>query len=175
MLRKKIEKSIFFAQMITKLRYDSKHNSLKLKKKKFFIRLYKKYIQSNLKNKKFNKQRVKSIIIFEKIDRLIYKLNISSTWKIHFVVFVICLKSMFSKKNSYEKKMKKFESMKIEKKNDANVYEMKKIIIKRKRRRRIYSEFKMKWIEWKNHHNKWMKRENLNNYQKLFQKFEIQN
>ena len=46
--------------------------------------------------------------------------------------------------------MKKSESVKIKEKNDANVYEMKKIIIKRKiyitrkRRRRIYSEFRMK-------------------------------
>ena len=79
-LRKNIEKSIFFTQTMTNLRYDSKHNSLKLKKEnKIFIRLHKKYIQSDLKNKKFNKQRVKSIIIFEKIDRLTYKLNILST------------------------------------------------------------------------------------------------
>ena len=153
-LRKKIEKSIFFAQIMTKLRYDSKHNSLKLKKKnKVFIRLHKEYIQSNLKNKKFNKQRVDSIIIFEKIDRLIYKLNIFSTWKIHFVVFVIYFEPVFFEKNSYEKKMKKSESMKIEKKNDADVYEMKKIItkrkiyIERKRRRRTHSEFRMKWTE----------------------------
>ena len=79
-LRKKIEKSISFAQTMTKLRYDSKHSSLKLKKRnKIFIRLHKKYTQSDLKNRKFSKQRVESIIIFEKIDRLIYKLNISST------------------------------------------------------------------------------------------------
>ena len=77
--------------------------------------------------------------------------------------------------------MKKSESVKIEKKNDADVYEMKKIIIKRKiyikrkRRRRTHFEFRMKWTEWKNHHNKWMKREDLNNCQKLFQKFEIRN
>ena len=160
-LRKKIEKSIFFAQTITKLRYDSKHSSLKLKKEdKVFIRLHKKYTQSDLKNKKFSKQRVKSIIIFEKIDRLTYKLNISSTWKIHFVIFIIHLESVPSEKNSYEKKTKKFESMKIEKENDADVYEMKKIIIKRrvyierKRRRRTHSEFRMKWTEWKNHHNR---------------------
>ena len=49
--------------------------------------------------------------------------------------------------------MKQSESMKIEKKNDADVYEVKKIIIKRriyieqKRRRKVHSEFKMKWIE----------------------------
>ena len=79
-LRKKIEKSISFAQTMMKLRYDSRHSPLKLKKKnKIFIRLHKKYIQSDLKNRKFNKQRVEFIIIFEKIDRLIYKLNISST------------------------------------------------------------------------------------------------
>ena len=181
-LKKKVKKSIFFAQTMAKLRYDPKHNSLKLKKKnKIFIRFHKKYIQSNLKNKKFNKQRIGSIIILKKIGRLIYKLNISSTWKIHLVIFVIHLKPIPSEKNPYERKMKKPEPLKIEKNDETNIYEMKKILIKRKvyidqkRRRRAHSEFRIKWTEWKNHHNQWMKRKDLNNCRKFFQKFEIQN
>ena len=47
-LRKKIEKSISFAQIMTKLRYDSRHSSLKLKKKIKFSYDYIKNILSQI-------------------------------------------------------------------------------------------------------------------------------
>ena len=66
------------------------------------------------------------------------------------MIFVIYLKSVPPEKNSYKKKMKKSGLLKIEKNDDANIYEMKKILIKRKiyidrkRRRKIHFEFRMK-------------------------------
>ena len=48
------------------------------------------------------------------------------------MIFVIHLESVPSEKNSYEKKMKESESLKTEKNDETNIYEMEKILIKRK-------------------------------------------
>ena len=59
-----------------KIRYDFKHKSINLKtKQNLYIKLHKKYSQSDLKNRKYSKQRLKSIKILKKINRLIYKIE----------------------------------------------------------------------------------------------------
>ena len=105
MFRKKIDDAISFAQTMQKIRYNDKHKKLILKEKdKVFLKLHKKHTQSDLKNRKFDKKRVDSISVLIKIKKLVYKLNISSIWKIHFVVSITHLKSASEKKNFYEKK-----------------------------------------------------------------------
>ena len=80
MFRKKIFDAISFAQTMQKIRYDNKHKKLTLKKiNKNFFRLHKKYIQSDLNNRKFDKQRINSISVLIKIEKFAYKLNISNT------------------------------------------------------------------------------------------------
>jgi hypothetical protein len=76
-LKKKIEKTIVFANAIMKIRYDSIKTSLNLKMKNVvYLRLHKEYTQSELFNKKFFKQRLKFVKILEKIKKLAYKLKI---------------------------------------------------------------------------------------------------
>ena len=61
------------------IHYDVKHKKLTLKKDdKMFFKLHKKYIQSNLNNRKFDKLRIDPINILIKIEKLAYKLNISN-------------------------------------------------------------------------------------------------
>ena len=63
------------------------------------------------------------------------------------------LEPVSSEKNPYERKVKEPESLEIEGNDDANIYEVEKILIKRKiyigrkRRRRTHFEFRMKWTE----------------------------
>ena len=131
-LWKKIDDAINFAQTMQKIRYDDKHKKLILKEKnKMFLKLHKKYTQSDLKNRKFDKQRIDSISVLIKIKKLVYKLNILNIWKIHFVVSMIHLKSASEGKNFYEKKSIEFESVKTEKNDEADVYEIKKIVAKK--------------------------------------------
>ena len=179
MLKKKIKKTINHAQIMAKIRYDFKHKSLNLESgQKVYIKLHKNYNQSDLTNRKFSKQKIKSITILKKMENLTYKLNVFLTWKIHPIISVIQLKSAFLEKNPYEKKTAKPDPIKTEDDNDAEVYEVKKIVAKkmiyteRNRRRRVHSEFKIKWLNWKNQHNRWMKKKNLNDCKKLLKKFE---
>ena len=80
MLKKKTENIITYAQIIFKIRYDFKHKSIDLKtSQKIYIKFHRKYFQFDLKNRKYSKQRLKSINILKKINRLIYKLKISET------------------------------------------------------------------------------------------------
>ena len=164
-LRKKIEEFINFAQFMKKIRYDQRHLSLEIKfGAKIYFRLHKRYSQLDMRNRKFDKQKMNPIKILEKVKKLAYKLKISESWKIHSIVFIIHLESAPKKNDSYEKEPKESKFVKTTKNNESDVYEIKKIIVKRKiyagrdRHRKNHTEFKMKWLEWKNHHNKWMKK-----------------
>ena len=79
-LKKKTKNVISHAQIMFKIRYDFNHKSINLKAdQKIYIKLHKKYFQPDLKSRKFNKQRLKSISIVKKMNRLIYRLNILNT------------------------------------------------------------------------------------------------
>ena len=143
-----------------------------------FLKLHKKYTQSDLKNRKFDKQRIDPISVLIKVKKLVYELNISNIWKIHFVVSITHLKFASEEKDFYEKKSTESKSIEIEKNDEIDIYEVKKIVAKkivrteRERRRRAHSKFKIKWAEWDNHHNKWMKRNELINCKELLIEFE---
>ena len=116
MLRKKIDDAINFAQTMQKIRYNNKHKKLILKKQnKMFLKLHKKYTQSDLKNRKFDKQRIDLISVLIKIKKLVYKLNILNIWKIHFVVSVTYLKSASEKENFYKKNQSNLNQLKLKK------------------------------------------------------------
>jgi hypothetical protein len=79
-IRKKVEKAIIFANVAMKIRHDLTKKSLKMNVKNVvYLKLHKKYIQSDLFNRKFSKQRLEGVKIIEKIDKLAYKLEISQS------------------------------------------------------------------------------------------------
>jgi hypothetical protein len=111
-LKKTIEKVIVFANVNMKTRHDFKKKSMKLNVKNVvYLKLHAEYIQSRLINRKFNKQRFESMKILEKINKLIYKLNILITWKIHSIISIIYLKFASSENDFYERKQWKSNSL----------------------------------------------------------------
>lgn len=78
-LRTEIEQVITFANVSMKIKYDSTRKSLDLKvDDSIYVKLHKKYTQSDLTNRKFSKQRLDSIKILQKIEKFVYKLDISN-------------------------------------------------------------------------------------------------
>lgn len=159
-LKKETKDAINYDQVMIKIRYDSRHKLIDLKiNQKIFIRLHKGYNQSGLSNRKFSKQRIGPIAIIDKMGRLAYKLDIPFTWKIHSVISITYLKSALLEKNPYQREPTESSPIEIEKKEDNNVYEIEKIVVKRRiyiergRRRRAHSEFRVKWLEWSDPHN----------------------
>ena len=95
---------IAFAQMTSKYYYDRKHQLLFMKTDDYaLIRLHHDYNISTIEvlDKKLSQQYVDSFKILEKIDNLTYRLKLSNHWRIHFVLFVIQLKSVFSSMNDF--------------------------------------------------------------------------
>jgi uncharacterized protein YukE len=176
-LRKKIEKTIVFVNASMKIRYDSKWFQFNLKfENSVYLKLHKEYNQSDLTNKKFAKQRLESIKIVEKINKLIYKFEISQSWKIHSVISMIYLKSASIENDFYEREADESESVKDAQNSIKNIYEMKKILIKRsiKKRwsRKSKIQYKVKWLRWDDHHNQWMNTTDMKNVKNIVNEFE---
>ena len=75
--RRKIINVLVFAIFDIKTRYDNHYKVIKMKfDYKVYIKLHKKYHLFELKNAKLFNQRVKLFTIFNKYDKLIYKLNL---------------------------------------------------------------------------------------------------
>jgi hypothetical protein len=87
--------------------YDRKHQSLNLKIEDFaLLRLHKEYniLAIKILDKKLSQQYAKSFKILEKMKNLIYRLNLSQHWRIHLVISMTQLESVFdSIKDSYNR------------------------------------------------------------------------
>ena len=109
--------AINFEQTIQKIKYDSRHKSLNFNEKdKMYFRFHKDYNQPNLENRKFDKQKIGSIKILNKMNKLIYRLDISFTWKIHSVVSIAHLKSASNENDFYHRKFTESDSIETKKK-----------------------------------------------------------
>jgi hypothetical protein len=175
-LRNEAENAIVFANVAMKIRLDFIKKSFNLNVKNFvYLKLHKEYTQLDLTNRKFNKQRLKSVKILEKIEKLVYKLNISTIWKIHSVIFVIHLESN-SESDLYDRESKNSKSVENVQET-KNIYEIKRILIKRlikiERSRKRKIQYKVKWTDWDDQHNQWINVDDMNNAKELIKKFEI--
>ena len=68
-----------------------------------FLSLYHGYTLRGLRNKKISSQRAELFKIIEKVDKLTYKLQLSSLIKIYSIIFVAQLKSISSRFDSYQR------------------------------------------------------------------------
>jgi hypothetical protein len=175
-LRNEAENAIAFANVAMKIRLDFIKKSLNLNVENFvYLKLHKEYTQFDLTNRKFSKQRLKSVKIFEKIEKLVYKLNIFTIWKIHSIIFVIYLESD-SEIDFYNKKTKESKSMKNAQKKIKNVYEIERILAKRfikiERARHSKIQYRVKWLKWDDSHNQWINVTKMKNVQNLMNEFE---
>jgi hypothetical protein len=176
-LRKKAEETIVFVNASMKIRHDSTKKSLNLNVEDFvYLKLHKEYIQSDLINRKFVKQCLESVKILEKIDKLAYKLKIFFTWKIHFVISIAHLEFASSENDLYERESINSELVENVQEEIKNIYEIKKILIKRsikaERTRNLKIQYRMKWLEWDDHHNQWIDATKMKNAQNLVNEFE---
>lgn len=89
MKREQIENFLIFVNVIIKTYYDNTHKILDIIKKNIiYLRLHYNYKISNFINYKLHNQRVDLFKMFNRVERLIYRLKLFSFMKIHFVVFV---------------------------------------------------------------------------------------
>ena len=90
--RRDAKDAIHFANVESKLRYDSNHKRLLMKEGDHaYLRLHDGYNVKGI-TRKLEQQRVGPFLIFERIGNLAYRLKFPSTWKIHDVVSVAQLK-----------------------------------------------------------------------------------
>ncbi len=79
-LRKKAEETIVFANANMKIRYDFTRKSLNLTTdNQVYVRLHKEYTQSSIISRKYSKQRLESVKVLERINKLAYRLDIFIT------------------------------------------------------------------------------------------------
>jgi hypothetical protein len=174
-LRKKAQNVIDWAQMINKIHYDRRHTSFFLKVDEWtLLRLHHDYFISKSKNmkKKVFAQYVEFFKINQRIERLIYRLNISSDWKIHSVFFVIQLESVSdSTKNLFNRSRSTHSSSMID---TQNQYEIERLINKRVIRRDhdYFTEYLIRWLRYESKYDRWYNIKNLQNAKNLINDYE---
>ena len=114
--------AIVFATTKVKIYYDVKHTSIFFKKDEYaYLRFNKEYKLSKRFNSKFSQQRCEFFKILQRVERLTYKLNLSSTWHVHSVIFIAQLKSVFVDFDSYQR-LRFHHSDFVEMKRNTNEY-----------------------------------------------------
>jgi hypothetical protein len=174
-LRKKAQNVIDWTQMINKTHYDRRYLLFFLKIDEWvMLRLHHDYSISKSKNrtKKIFAQYVESFKIIQKVDRLIYRLNISSDWKIHSVFSVAQLKSVFdSAKDSFHRSR---STHSLSMTDTQNQYEIKRLINRRVVRRDhdYFIEYLIRWLRYESKYDRWYNVKSLANAKDLIVDYE---
>ena len=170
--RENAEVAMTFVNAFSKTRYDEIHKTLKFNiDDKMYLRLHQSYIIFGLINHKLSKQRVKSFFIIEKIDNLVFRLQLSSIMKIHSVIFIAQLKSVTKDTDFYGRILRK--AVFVEE-NDSNsavfFYEIERLINKRIIREHFH--YLIKWKDSESENNAWYSLHVLNRVSKLVEEYE---
>ena len=181
--QKKIDDVTSYVNAKVKIMYDSRHQSLLLNSNdKIFFRLHRDYNLSSNSRSKLSNQRCDSFIVKRRINRLAYELDISTRWKIHFVVFVIQLEFVFNKDIDYYNRSESncLDEMKVE--NLSNIvywkfYEVEKLIDRRIRKfdRIFVIQYLVKWREYDFEYDEWRFIITLNNVMNLVEVYKRAN
>ena len=176
-IRVKIVDLIIFAQMKVKRNYDDKHKSIYMREENYaLIKLHHEYdiFSTAVFEFKLNQQFVESFRVLKRIERLVYKLNLSAHWRIHSILFIAQLESIsafsddsFSRSRSNHSDFVFVESD-IER---VRFYEIDKLIDKRQTKRRN-SEYLMRWKEYDVQFDEWRNLLELNDVMKLIRNYE---
>ncbi len=122
--------------------------------------------------KKISTQYIDSFKIIQRLERLIYHLNISSNWKIHFVFSIAQLESAFDlAKNSYSRSRltHSFSVTDIQ-----NEYEIERLLNKKivKRDHEYFTKYLIRWKRYESEFDRWYNMKNLVNAKKLIADYE---
>ena len=173
-----VENSIAHSQMLVKQIYDDKHKLIELHVDDWaLLRLHKDYNISFTKilEKKLSQQYASSFKILKRVRNLAYRIDISSHWRIWFVVSISQLKSCFaSDTDSYNKIMRSSKSIIMKSDTDTvKFYEIQKIIAKRSTTRDV--EYFVRWLEYESKHDVWRNLSKLQNAMNLMKDFDALN
>ena len=139
-----------------------------------YLRLHQRYIIFGLTNKKLFNQRVESFKIIEAMNkfRQAFRLKLSSVMKIHFVIFIVQLKSVTSSLDSYDRNLVLDSSIVLnEHANiDVSFYEIERLIDKRIIKDKAH--YLIKWKNCEHQHNVWYSIDNLQDAADLIAEYE---
>ena len=157
--REEADNVMIFASIIMKARYDLKHLNVNLKEgDEVFLRLHNEYSIPGLSNRKLSQQRVGPFKVLAKVDRLTYRLQLSSVMKIHSVISVAQLKPstaiVAEISDSYERRINIEPPPMFNEGDEVEEGELERIKGKRPERNER-SEYLIKWKDWGNEHNVW--------------------
>ena len=150
---------IAWINLTIKIIYDKHHKSLKLKiDDQVFLRLHKEYFLFFVKFSKLSIQRIESFKILERKSDLTYKLDILKNWKIHFVIFIAHLESIFNDDDLYDRERSSHSESIVEFNKNWHDYEVENLLkhlIKRYDRDKSMFEYLVKWKDYEAKFDKW--------------------
>ena len=163
-----------------KVYYDARHTSILLRSgEKTYLQLNKSYKLLGKLNSKLSQQRCESFKILERVERLAYRLELSSAWRIHSVVSIAQLESTSVEADFYERsRFHYFDFIEIE--DDTNQYksyEIEKLVDKRIRRynKILVTQYLVRWIDYESKFDEWRSISKLQNFQNLIEQYEAVN
>ena len=170
---------IVFVAIQMKQYYDDKHQS------HFFsiedivnLHLHCDYILSSLisQNRKLKQQFVNSLCITEWIKKLVYQLDLSSTWKIHNVISIAYLEPTYTN-DSYHWSCSEHSDVIIILSDTALKWELKCLLWKwtYQKRHRFITEYLAWWTEYSSEFDSWVNIKDLENMRNLVNKFDKKN
>ena len=174
-IRQKIIDVIIFFQMIAKYHYDKKHKTMHLSKNSWtLLRFHHDYNIFSTQDfeKKLSQQYVGPFKILQRIENLIYRLEIPNHWRVHSIFIIIQLKSVSDfKSNSYNRQKFHFSSIHVDEDTDTMKNFVIKKIIKIKQTARNKKYF-IKWKKYEPKKNTWKNLPEMKNALNLIRKFE---
>ncbi len=170
---------ITFAKIKTKAWYDHNHKSIILWVKDYaFLQLHRDYHLSDHSSKKLSQQYCDSFLIIKRVEKLAYKLKLSSHWRIHSIIFIVQLKSALKSADSF-KHSRSDNSFFIEVEENIDEwvsYEIKKLIDDRVQqfdRESLIREYLVRWKEYESEYDEWYDENLLDNALELIQNYEV--
>ena len=145
--------AIVFATTKIKIYYDVRHTSIFLNEDDYvYLRFNKDYKLLKWLNSKLSQQRCDFFKILRRVKRLTYKLNLSSTWRVHLVIFIAQLKSIFVDFDFYQRlRFHHSDSVKMKKDtNEYRFYEIDKFVSTRIRKynKTLIIQYLVRWVNY---------------------------
>ena len=167
--------------MFQKRHYDRRHQSTFLVVDEWALfRLHKKYSISTIVDiiKKYDFQYVDSFKMLERIDRFVYKFEISDHWRVHSIFTIVQLKFCSTFDSDFYRRFKSNQFDFVFVKDDIKTYkffELNKLFNKRiiKKDRDVTTQYLARWKNYDSQFDKWINIKNLNNVKILIDQYEI--
>ena len=167
-----------FATTKIKIYYDVRHTSILFKKKKYvYLRLNKEYKLSRKFNSKLSQQRCEFFKILKRVERLVYKLKLLSVWRVHSVMFIAQLKSIFVDFDFYQRSRFHYSDF-VKMKEDTNeyrFYEVDKFVNKRTRKynKTLIIQYLVRWMSYEFEFDEWRNVFNFQNSLNLIENYNL--